>query len=148
MPKSTKQEETRKKNLEAGKPYRFSGERAVEMGKKGNKVRQENLRTKKAEQEEWAMLLNLALKNGKIEEITSLKDANGKNLKVSKAMKIKLISKALHGDIKAYETIMHYAGCEMPTDEERAESERATNLFIQALEVKARDVWTDEKSKE
>lgn len=59
-------------------------------------------------------------------------------------MKVKLITEALKGNIKAYECIMRYAGAD-EEDTSAGEPEQQTdNTFINALNARAEDLWKDE----
>ena len=146
MPKGTNPNSL--KNLKPNVSTQFkSGSEAVENGRKGGLKAQENRRTRKKEQEEWAELLSLAMNDGIEEDISSLKDAKTKNLSISKAMKVKLITEALKGNIKAYECIMRYAGAEEKEEEEQEQNgnEPTTeNSFIRALNTRAEELWKDE----
>lgn len=138
------------KNLEKGKETQFSGERAAIEGSKGGKVSQAKRKARKKEQEEWETLLSLAMERGEAEEIECLKDAKSKNMTVGKAMKIKLITEALKGNIKAYETIMHYYGADEKEEEQDQDGNESTtdNSFIKALNARAEDLWKDETDTE
>ena len=94
------------------------------------------------EKEEWARLLSMAMNNGESEDIQSLADAKKANLSISTAMKIKLITEALKGNIKAYETIYRYAGAEEPEPQEASQSQHSG--FVDALNQKAAEVWANE----
>ena len=145
MPKGTNANSL--KNLKPNESTQFtSGRQAVENGRKGGQVAQANRKARKREQEEWAELLSLAMNDGTEEEIESLKDAKTKNLSISKAMKIKLITEALKGNIKAYECIMRYAGAEEKEEEQEQTNNEPTtdNSFIRALNTRAEELWKDE----
>lgn len=143
MPKGTNANSL--KNLQ---PNIKSREQAQIMGSKGGKVAQANRKARQREREEWAELLSLAMNDGTEEEIDSLKDAKTKNLSISKAMKIKLITEALKGNIKAYECIMRYAGAEEKEEDEQEQngSNEPTpdNSFIRALNTRAEELWANE----
>lgn len=141
MPKGTNANSL--KNL---KPNIKSREQAQKMGSKGGKVAQANKKARKREQEEWAELLSLAMDKGDIEELGCLKEAKTKNMTVSKAMKVKLVTEALKGNYKAYELIMRYAGAEeKDEDEQEQNNETVTdNSFIKALNTRAEELWKDE----
>ena len=132
------------KNLEKGKATQFSGERAVIEGSKGGRATAQKKKAKQREAEEWAELLSLAINNGIEDEITSLKDAKTANLSISKAMKLKLITEALKGNIKAYECIMRYAGAEEEDTTQEQEEQQQDNSFIRALNARAEDLWKNE----
>lgn len=121
-------------------------EQAQRLGRKGGMVSQQRRKAKKREQEEWATLLSATMKQGKAEKLECLKEANNKNLTISEAMKVKLVSEALKGNIRAYEIIMHYAGADEETEDSREQEQRDdSNTFIQALEGKVEGVWSDEE---
>ena len=85
--------------------------------------------------------------SGEAEDISHLKEAKSKNLTVSKAMKVKLITEALKGNLKAYECIMRYAGAEEKEDDEQEQNngEATTdNSFIKALNTRAEELWKNE----
>ncbi|MGN0533025.1 MAG: hypothetical protein ACI4IK_01585 [Eubacterium sp.] len=132
------------KNLEKGKATQFSGERAAIEGSKGGKATARNKKAKQREAEEWAELLSLAMNEGIEEDITSLKDAKTKNISISKAMKLKLITEALKGNIKAYECIMRYAGADEEEPATQEEERQEDNSFIKALNARAEDLWKNE----
>lgn len=145
MPKGTNANSL--KNLKPNESTQFtSGRQAVENGRKGGQVAQANKKARKREQEEWAELLSLAMESGAAEDIAYLKEAKTKNMTVSKAMKVKLITEALKGNFKAYELIMRYAGAEeKDEDEQEQNNETATdNSFIKALNTRAEELWKDE----
>lgn len=101
---------------------------------------------KAREKEEWARLLSMAMNSGTAEDIESLADAKKKNLSISTAMKIKLITEALKGNIKAYEIIQRYAGAEEPEPIEQQQN--GGNGFVDALNKAAAEVWANETPKE
>ena len=141
MPKGTNANSL--KNLQ---PNITSREQAQKMGSKGGTISQANRKARKREQEEWAELLSLAMNDGTEEDILSLKDAKTKNLSISKAMKVKLITEALKGNIKAYECIMRYAGAEEKDEEVQENNDEPTqdNSFIRALNTRAEELWANE----
>lgn len=138
--------EKSRENLEKGNKI-TSTEQARMLGSKGGKTTQARRRVKQREQEEWAELLSLAMDKGDIEELGCLKEAKTKNMTVSKAMKVKLVTEALKGNYKAYELIMRYAGAEEKDEDEQEQNnnENATdNSFIKALNTRAEELWKDE----
>ena len=133
-------------NLKPNESTQFkSGRQAVEYGRKGGQVAQANRKAKQREREEWAELLSLAMDKGDIEELGCLKEAKTKNMTVSKAMKVKLVTEALKGNYRAYELIMRYAGAEEQDEEPEQNNENVTdNSFIKALNTRAEELWKDE----
>lgn len=95
------------------------------------------------EKEEWARLLSMAMSSGEAEDIQSLADAKKANLSISTAMKIKLITEALKGNLKAYEIIQRYAGAEEPEPQEASQGNTG-NSFVDALNSTAAEVWASE----
>lgn len=138
------------KSLENLQPNIKTTEQAQKMGSKGGKVSQAKRKARKKEQEEWKTLLGLAMERGEAEEIECLKDAKSKNMTVGKAMKVKLITEALKGNIRAYETIMHYYGADEKEEEQDQDGNESTtdNSFIKALNARAEDLWKDETDTE
>lgn len=122
-------------------------EEARERGRAGGIASGIARRARAKERQEWQELFKLALRNGDKEKIKSLSDAKGKNMAISKAMKIKLVTEALKGNLKAYELIMHYAGLDEPDSTETA-AEQTNQSFMDALNEKASEVWEDEKQEE
>ena len=135
-------------NLKPNESTQFtSGRQAVENGRKGGQAAQANKKAKQREREEWAELLSLAMDKGEAEDVTYLREAKTKNMTVSKAMKVKLVTEALKGNFKAYELIMRYAGAEEKDEDEQEQNnnENATdNSFIKALNTRAEELWKDE----
>lgn len=97
---------------------------------------------KAREREEWQRLLSMAMNSGDAVEIKSLADAKKANLSISTAMKVKLITEALKGNLKAYEIIQRYAGAEEPEPQETSQGQ--SNSFVDALNSKAAEVWANE----
>lgn len=135
------------KSRENLQPNIKTTEQAQKMGSKGGKVAQANRKAKQREREEWAELLSLAMDKGEAEDVTYLREAKTKNMTVSKAMKVKLVTEALKGNFRAYELIMRYAGAEEKDEDEQEQNnnENATdNSFIKALNTRAEELWKDE----
>ena len=98
------------------------------------------------EKEEWMELLSLPMKDGKLDKIKSLADVKGANLTVSKAMKAKLVTEVLKGNLRAYELLMRLIGMEEPEPQEAPQEQ--SNGFANALNGTAAEVWADEAPKE
>lgn len=116
-------------------------------GRKSGEVR----RLKAREQKEWADLLKMSLREGKPEKLRYLDEAEARNIRVSVAMKVKLINDALNGDKKAHEMVLKYAGisalCDL--DDEREEGEAGApqmTSLLNALEGTAEEVFKDEQT--
>ena len=97
---------------------------------------------KAREKAEWEELLSLPMKSGKVDKIKSLADVKGANLTVSKAMKAKIVSEVLKGNLRAYELLLRCVGMEEPEPQESPQS--VSNGFADALNGTAAEVWADE----
>ena len=79
-------------------------EQRAECGRKGGLAKREATRRRKEMRETLGILLDMPMKKGRIytaEEIKCFADLNGKNITIDQAMMVKLIQKALKGDINA-----------------------------------------------
>ena len=115
-----KQIETRKRNLEKGKNTRFSGKRAVELGKKGNTEMNRRRKERKTFQEVAKTVLSLAMRDGDVTDIdkaVSIEELNGKNLTVEEGIIIMQAVRALKGDRMAAEYMRDTAG-EKPVEKQ------------------------------
>ena len=106
--------------LEKGKNAfaRMTPEQRAEYGRKGAEKANETKRKRKEMRETLDILLNMPLKKGKVysaEEIKSFADLNGKNITIDQALMVKLIQKALKGDLNAIAMVRDTVG-EKPTD--------------------------------
>ena len=94
-------------------------EQLSEAGKKGGKASGEAKRRRKALKETLEILLNMTIdkrrKNVDIEKIQAFADLKGKNVTVDEAMMIRLIQKALNGDLTAVTLVRDTIG-EKPSD--------------------------------
>lgn len=91
----------------------------VEAGRKGGVKSGESKRRRKELKETLEILLNMSLDkrrtNVDIEKIKAFADLKGKNVTVDEAMMIKLIQKALTGDLNAITMVRDTIG-EKPSD--------------------------------
>ena len=133
-------------NLKKGEATQFNSETAAINGRKGGTATGQKRKAAQREREEWAILLEMAMNEGKPQKIKNLREANSKNLTVSTAMKVKLIAAALKGDIRAYECIMKYSGADDP-EVAQPEEIPQDNEFTDALNRAASEVWKDETEK-
>ena len=101
---------------------------------------------KAREKAEWEELLSLPMKSGKVDKIKSLADVKGANLTVSKAMKAKIVSEVLKGNLRAYELLLRCVGIDEPEPQES--SKDSANNFVDALNHTAAEVWANEASEE
>ena len=83
---------------------KMTPERRAECGRKGGIAKREATRRRKEMRETLEILLDMPMKKGKVytaDEIKCFADLNGKNITIDQAMMVKLIQKALKGDINA-----------------------------------------------
>lgn len=118
--------------LEKGKNAfaRMTPEQRAECGRKGAEKANETRRKRKEMRETLDILLNMPLKKGKVysaEEIKSFADLNGKNITIDQALMVKLIQKALKGDLNAIGMVRDTVG-EKPT--EKMEIKDTTPVII------------------
>ena len=106
-------------------------EQLSEAGKKGGKASVEARRRRKELKETLEILLNMSLdkrrKNVDIEKIKAFAELKGKNVTVDEAMMIKLVQKALSGDLNSISMIRDTIG-EKPSD--RVEVKDVTPIII------------------
>lgn len=123
-----------------------SREEAVKNGRKGGIAsgiaRRQNADLRKRLKE----MVNMALRDGDIDEIKTLADAKSANLSIADALLVKLVAMALNGNIKAMNTLMGMLGND-PTEPQEA-PQSITSGFIDALNGTAAEVWADEAPKE
>ena len=97
----------------------MTSEQLSEAGKKGGKASVEARRRRKELKETLEILLNMSLdkrrKNVDIEKIQAFADLKGKNVTVDEAMMMKLVQKALSGDLNSISMIRDTIG-EKPSD--------------------------------
>ena len=91
-------------------------------------------------------IVNMALRDGKIDDITTLADAKNANLSIADALLVKLVLMALNGNVKAMNTLMGMLGND-PTEAQEA-PQSVTSGFIDALNGTAAEVWADEAPEE
>lgn len=134
----------------------FSPEEARENGRKGGLERGRREKLRKAEEAQWRRLLSMALYNGKKEAVHALEEMQidrsthrmKKNVRVDEAIKLKLISEALNGNLQAIRMIYDLSGLSeaMAEPDEACIEEEKTDAaipFINALNEKAGEVWED-----
>ena len=117
-----------------------------ELGRKGGIASGKARSIKAREKAEWEELLSLPMKSGKVDKIKSLADVKGANLTVSKAMKAKIVSEVLKGNLRAYELLLRCVGMEEPEPQENPQD--SANNFVDALNHTAAEVWANEASEE
>ena len=115
---------------------------ARELGRKGGIASGKARSIKAREKAEWEELLSLPMKSGKVDKIKSLADVKGANLTVSKAMKAKIVSEVLKGNLRAYELLLRCVGMDEPEPPES--SQGVSSGFVNALNDTAAEVWSSE----
>lgn len=113
-----------------------------ELQRKGGVNSGKSRSIKAKEKEEWAELLSLPMKTGKLDKVKSLADVKGANLTVSKAMKAKIVTEVLKGNLRAYELLLRCVGMDEPEPPEA--SQEQSNSFVDALNKTAAEVWGNE----
>ena len=114
----------------------------VEEASRGGKNSVISKNRRKKDREEWDELFSLPMKDGDLDELTSITGIKGANLTLSKQLKAVLVREALKGNLKAYELLMRYAGMEEPEPQEAPQEQ--TNGFVNALNGTAAEVWANE----
>lgn len=118
---------TKSPAVQEGSPSRFDNmdpERARELQSKGGKKSVQVRRERKAMREDIDMILNAAVKNGPLQELTGEEDLSqmvGMNTTIQQQMIFALIQKTLSQDskaVEAFETLRDSVG-EKPVDEHR-----------------------------
>ncbi len=114
-------EERAKKKKEMAKGFGnrcFTSEQLSEWGRKGGKANAEQHKKRKALKDTLEILMNMPINKGKvadIEGIRSFAELNGKNITVDQAIMIRVVQKALKGDLNAVAMMRDTVG-EKPTD--------------------------------
>jgi hypothetical protein len=95
-----------------GRPFEKgrSSEEAAESGRKGGIASGVARRQAKELRDLTLAILEMPIKEGDIDEITSLASVKGKNITTSKAMILAQVRRAIEGDSKAFEVIRDTAG--------------------------------------
>ena len=108
---------------------KMTPERRAECGRKGGIAKREATRRRKEMRETLEILLDMPMKKGKVytaDEIKCFADLNGKNITIDQAMMVKLIQKALKGDLSAIAMVRDTVG-EKPV--EKIEANVTKNPF-------------------
>lgn len=98
--------------------HNYTSEQLAEWGRKGAEKTKEIRRKRKEMKETLDILLKMPMKKGKVydaEDIKAFADLNGKNITIDQAMMVKLIQKALKGDLNAIAMVRDTVG-EKPSD--------------------------------
>ncbi|WP_307745958.1 hypothetical protein [uncultured Phascolarctobacterium sp.] len=104
-----------------------TSEKARELGRLGGvrsgEVRREKARQRKEMKSTLETLLTMSLKTGKaqsIDDIQAFAKIQNKNISVNEAIAVRVVQRALNGDLKAFELIRDTIG-EKPADNLRIE---------------------------
>jgi hypothetical protein len=95
-----------------GRPFEKgrSSEEAAESGRKGGIASGVARRQAKELRDLTLAILEMPIKEGDIDEITTLASVKGKNMTTSQAMILAQVRRAIEGDSKAFEVIRDTAG--------------------------------------
>lgn len=90
-----------------------SSERAKELGKKGGLSKGKNASKRREMKETLNIFLDMSIRSGRttdIDNVNSLPELAERNITVAEAMAIKVVQKALNGDLNAFELIRDTIG--------------------------------------
>ena len=116
-------------------------EEASKNGRKGGVASGVARRRKRDLKKIFLDILDMPIKEGEIDKIKSLAELKGANITVEQAMCYAQIKKAMNGDFTAFKAIVTIAEL-MQKEEAQTQQD---NSFIQALEGKAAEVWSNEE---
>ena len=117
---------------------RITKENAREMQARGVAKHKENIAKRKAMKQTLDLLLNKAIKKGKMlsaEDIQSIAEAEGKNITAQEAMSIAMIQRAIQGDVSAFTAIRDTVG-EKPTDKVEVDASKTIEAYAKSHKVK------------
>lgn len=143
----SKDPKKRAKQLANLKPVdKTQKKRASELGKKGAKVTGEIIRRKKDLKQIAIEMMELSLKDGKLDELTSM-NVKGKNITVKEALIFAQFKKAMEGDETALRLVLQFVGDKLLQVQENPPGtpENTDNGFINALNGVSEKVWDDEE---
>ena len=122
-------------------------EEAKKRGKNGGLKSAETQRRKKELRDIAKEIMELSLKDGKLDEFTSM-NVKGKNLTVKEALIFAQFKKAITGDEQALRLVLQFVGDKLLQQEESTPDnpgESIDNSFINALNSVSEKVWDDEE---
>ena len=119
---------------------------AKESGKKGGLKSAEVQRRKKELREIAIEMMELSLKDGKLDNLTSM-NVKGKNITVKEALIFAQFKKAMEGDENALKLVLQFVGDKLLQVQENSPDaqENTDNSFINALNGVSDKVWNDEE---
>lgn len=112
-----------------------TAEERRESARRAGKASAEARRRKRDMRETFRDLLDMPLKEGDLDEVTSLAGANRKNVTVGEAIALIMANKAIKGDVRAAEFVRDTSG-QRPTSSVQvtAESKEASAEFMALVE--------------
>ena len=121
-------------------------ENAKESGKKGGLKNGESQRRKKDLRDIAKEMMELSLKDGKLDNLTSM-NVKGKNITVKEALIFAQFKKAMEGDESALKLVLQFVGDKLlqVQGESTENPEKTDNGFINALNGVSEKVWDDEE---
>lgn len=113
----------------------LSPEEARKQGSKGGKASAKARRERKEMRDTFRNILDMPLKPGDLEEITTFQGANKLNVTVGEAIALIMANKAIKGDVRAAEFVRDTSG-QRPTSSVQvtAESKEASAEFMALVE--------------
>lgn len=141
----SKDPEKRAKQLANLKPVKKK-EDAKKRGKTGGIKSGEEKRRKKDLRDIAKEMMELSLKDGKLDNLTSM-NVKGKNITVKEALIFAQFKKAMEGDEGALKLVLQFVGDKLLQVQENNPDtpESVDNGFINALNGVSEKVWEDEK---
>lgn len=142
----SKDPEKRARQLANLKPVdKTQRKRASELGKKGAKVTNDLVRRKKDLRDIAIEMMQLSLKDGKLDELTSM-NVKGKNITVKEALIFAQFKKAMEGDESALKLVLQFVGDKLleVQGESTENKEQVDNGFINALNGVAEDLYKED----
>ena len=125
---------------------KFTKSNAKEKGKKGGIKSGDEKRRKKDLRDIAKEMMELSLKDGKLDELTSM-NVKGKNITVKEALIFAQFKKAMEGDENALKLVLQFVGDKLlqVQGESTENPEKTDNSFINALNGISEKVWNDEE---
>lgn len=142
----SKDPEKKAKQLANLKPVKKT-EDAKKRGKNGGLKNGETQRRKKELKDIAKEIMELSLKDGKLDDFTSM-NVKGKNLTVKEALIFAQFKKAITGDEQALRLVLQFVGDKLLQPQENnpdTPGEKTDNSFINALNSVSEKVWNDEE---
>lgn len=141
----SKDPEKKAKQLANLKPVK-NKEDAKKRGKNGGLKFGEAQRRKKDLRDIAKEMMELSLKDGKLDELTSM-NVKGKNITVKEALIFAQFKKAMEGDENALKLVLQFVGDKLlqVQGDTPDNPETVDNGFINALNSVSEKVWNDEE---